>query len=124
MLTLNDLKLVRYVAASGSLTETARQMHVSQSAVSQRLTKLHARMGVTLIERRDGLMRLTPAGHRILTASTVIADELNSALIDIKKFAQQESNQLRITTQCCSYSRLVIKTCHRRGAYAHQTDEK
>jgi LysR family transcriptional regulator for metE and metH len=100
MLTIKDLDLVRYVADSGSLTVAARQLHVSQSAVSQRLTNLQARLGTTLIERRDGRMQLTSAGHRVFKASKVIADELNSTMNDLNRHSQQEGGELRIATQC------------------------
>lgn len=100
MLTIKDLELVRYVADSGSLTVAARQLHVSQSAASQRLAKLHARLGTTLIERRDGHMQLTTAGRRVFKASSVIANELTSTMSDINRHSQQESGELRIATQC------------------------
>ena len=99
-MTIKDLELVRYVAASGSLTVAARQLHISQSAVSQRLTALHSRLELKLIERRDGLMQLTAAGHRVFEASKVIADELQSTMLDIKKLKQHQEEQLRISTQC------------------------
>ena len=100
MLTIKDLELVRCVAGSGSLTAAAKQLHVSQSAVSQRLTNLQARMDVTLIERRDGLMRLTAAGDRVLAASKVVANELEATMRDVRKLARQTDEQLRIATQC------------------------
>jgi len=100
MLTIKDLELVRYVADSGSLTVAARQLHVSQSAASQRLANLHARLGTTLIERRDGLMQLTTAGRRVFEAAEVITNELSSAMNDIDRQSQQESGELKIATQC------------------------
>ncbi len=100
MLTIKDLELVRCVAGSGSLTVAAKQLHVSQSAVSQRLTNLQARMNVTLIERRDGLMRLTAAGDRVLAASKVVANELRATMRDVRKLSRQADEQLRIATQC------------------------
>ena len=100
MLTIKDLELVRCVADSGSLTAAAKRLHVSQSAVSQRLRSLQARMNVTLIERRDGLMRLTAAGHRVLAASKLVAEELRATMSDIRKLTGQSDEQLRIATQC------------------------
>lgn len=100
MLTLKDLELIQCIAGSGSLTAAARQLHVSQSATSQRLTNLHARLNIKLIERRDGSMQLTAAGQRVLAASKIVADELRSTMFDINKLAQHRAEQLRIATQC------------------------
>lgn len=100
MLTIKDLELIRCVAETGSLTAAAKQMHVSQSAVSQRLANLQERIDVTLVERRDGFMQLTPAGRRVHMASTVVAEELNATMRYISELAQQQDEQLRIATQC------------------------
>jgi LysR family transcriptional regulator for metE and metH len=97
---MKDLELIRHVADSGSLTVAARQLHMTQSAVSQRLGKLHARLGIKLIERRDGLMQLTAAGHRVHAASKLIAAELGSTVADINKLSRQQGDELRIATQC------------------------
>jgi len=100
MLTMKDLDLVRSVADSGSLTAAAKQMHVTQSAASQRLANLHARLNMKLFDRRDGIMQPTTAGRRVLAAANVIVDELRSALVDIKELAEHQDGQLRIATQC------------------------
>ena len=100
MLTIKDLELVRCIAETGSMTAAAKQMHVSQSAASQRLASLQERIGVTLVERRDGFMQLTPAGRRVHGASTIVAEEVDAALRDISVLAQQQNEQLRIATQC------------------------
>lgn len=100
MLTTKDLELVCCVAESGSLTAAARDMHITQSAVSQRLANLHARLNITLIERRDGHMQLTSAGDRVFAASKIVGDELRSAMTDINRLTQERHEQLRIATQC------------------------
>ena len=100
MLSIKDLELIRHVADSGSLTVAARLLHMTQSAASQRLSKLHARLGINLIERRDGLMQLTSAGQRVFAASKLIAAELSSTFADINKLSRQQGDELRIATQC------------------------
>lgn len=100
MLTMKDLELVRCVAETGSLTAAAKQLHVSQSAASQRLTNLHARLNKTLVERRNGTMQLTVAGQRVYAAAKVITDELRATMNALNMLGQQHDGQLRIATQC------------------------
>ena len=100
MLTLNDLELIRQIANAGTLTAAAESLHVSQSAVSQRLANLQARLETRLVERRDGAMRLTIAGQRLLSSARVIKAEIDAALSDIDAWKFAKDRELRIATQC------------------------
>jgi LysR family transcriptional regulator for metE and metH len=95
-----DLALVDNIAAAGSLTAASRRMHVTQSAVSQRLASLQARLGVTLFERSGGRLRLTRAGDRVLASARIVGAELQAVAADLKSLVDERDGQLRIGTQC------------------------
>ncbi|MFK4731121.1 LysR family transcriptional regulator [Agromyces mediolanus] len=62
-----ELRVVKYflaVAEAGSITEGARQVRISQPAVSRQLRALEQELGVELFERGHGALRLTHAGRR------------------------------------------------------------
>ena len=99
-LSLLDLNLIEAIAESGTLTGAGRQLHVTQPAVSQRLSSLTDRMGVALVERREGRTLLTPAGERLLQSAHRIGDELAAAAHDIDSLASEQALQLRVATQC------------------------
>ncbi|GAA2464791.1 LysR family transcriptional regulator [Agromyces soli] len=64
-----ELRVVKYflaVAEAGSITEGARQVRISQPAVSRQLRALEQELGVELFERGHGALRLTQAGRRFL----------------------------------------------------------
>jgi len=100
LITLKDLQLVEAIAESGSLTRATQRLHVTQSAVSQRLSKLQSRLELTLVERRDGQMRLTPAGERLLSAAQLVRHELAATVRDLNSLSAQSQKQLRVSTQC------------------------
>ena len=95
-----DLDLVRCIADSGSLTAAATRLHISQSAVSQRLGNLQERAGVKFFERVDGRMQLTRIGERAHVAATRVAAELRAAEQEIDALSSARDQQLRITTEC------------------------
>lgn len=97
---LRDLELVRAIAEAGTLTGASRLLHVTQPAVSQRLAGLQDRLGIAVVERRGGLTALTPAGERLLRTAQRVADELAGVSRDLDALASQQSQQLRIATQC------------------------
>lgn len=66
-----DLRQLRYfqaVAATGRIGEAARQLGVSQPALSIALGKLEREVGVLLLDRDHRGAQLTPAGRELLGA--------------------------------------------------------
>ena len=64
-MNLHHLAIFATVAATGSLTASARKLHVSQPALSRELKAFESRLGVTLFERHAKGMRLTQAGEEL-----------------------------------------------------------
>jgi len=62
LLNFDHLELFREIVQTKSLTRGAAQCGVSQSAASQHLQELEAKLGVTLLDRSRRPFILTPAG--------------------------------------------------------------
>lgn len=54
------------LAKTGSFTEAAKHLHITQSALSQRIALLERDIGASLIVRDRAGLRLTPEGTRLL----------------------------------------------------------
>ncbi|MCK2184176.1 LysR family transcriptional regulator [Halomonas getboli] len=76
MAPLDDLAFFRRLARAGSLTATARELGLSLSAVSKRLQRLEARLGVSLAARTTRRLTLTAEGERYLARGGAILDDL------------------------------------------------
>ena len=61
---LNPLKVFEAVARTRNLTQAARELHISQSAVSKQLNVLQTYLGVELFRRERHGISLTQAGLR------------------------------------------------------------
>ena len=67
-LTLRQYEYVVAVADSGSLTEAALRLHVSQPSLSVAITKVETQLGRPVFARRKGAaIEITPFGHRIIS---------------------------------------------------------
>ena len=64
-LHLQQLAYIRALERSGTLTEAARRLQVSQPALSQSLSQLERRLGVPLLERDGRRRQLTEAGREV-----------------------------------------------------------
>jgi len=56
----SDLSFFSTLAASGSLSATARELGLTAAAVSKHLTQMESRAGVALVNRTTRRMMLTP----------------------------------------------------------------
>src|SRR3979490_1532930 len=81
---LETLRVFEVACRHGSYSEAARELHVTHSAVSQRIRQLEVELGVTLFERQGNRMVLTPSGVRLLAGVNRAFSELSAALGGIK----------------------------------------
>ncbi|GAB4298465.1 MAG: LysR family transcriptional regulator [Roseovarius sp.] len=72
ILNLHHLRLFRAVAREGTLTGAARQLNLSQSALSTQIRTLEATLGHELFERRGRGLILTEAGRIALDHAEAI----------------------------------------------------
>lgn len=82
-LSVAELRIVKAVGDTGSVTAAAAALGYSQPAVSQQLRRLESRLGMAVVERVGRRMRLTEAGRilarhaaSITTALGAVAGEL------------------------------------------------
>lgn len=63
---ISDLIAFLAVARSGSFTRAARQLGISQPALSQTIKELERRLGLRLLSRTTRSVSTTEAGERLL----------------------------------------------------------
>lgn len=71
-------------------TVAAERCHMTQSALSQLIARLEARVGVRLFERGTRSVSLTPEGERLVVSAKRITSELETALGDLRAIATLE----------------------------------
>lgn len=99
-LDTRTLELLEALAVDGTLTAAAQRLHVSQPALSQRLTGLESRLGIRLFERQGRRLVPTRAGRRMLHTSQAVLAELRAAARDLDDLRLGRDGVLRFTSQC------------------------
>ena len=92
-----DLRQLRYfqaVAAAGRIGEAARQLGVSQPALSMALGKLEREVGALLLDRDHRGVQLTPAGRELLGAVEQAVNVLEDGRQRIAGLADQPIGRL------------------------------
>ncbi|NJN91106.1 MAG: LysR family transcriptional regulator [Leptolyngbyaceae cyanobacterium SL_5_14] len=87
-----DLYQVRYfltIAETGNFSRAAERLYLSQPSLSTGIKKLEQELGVSLFERGGRRTVLTAAGRSFLEKATVIMEQYQAALHELKGFHDQ-----------------------------------
>ena len=98
-----QLRAFSILARTGSFTETAKQLHLSQSAISHAMKALEQEIGCRLLDRLGKTVALTQAGEQLLMHAQRILLEMEAARTQLGRLSKWGSSRLRIgasTTAC------------------------
>ena len=93
------LKQARYfvgIAEYGTISRAAAELSISQSAVTEAVKDLEARLGVRLLDRRRRGVELTYHGHVFLRHAKAILTEVSNAEINLATEGATASGTLNI----------------------------
>ncbi len=91
------------LARTGSFTQTARELHVTQSGVSHSVKALERDVGCRLLDRLGKKVVLTQAGEQLLHHATKILQEMENAREALAHLGKWGRGRLRLgasTTAC------------------------
>ncbi|HHZ6883465.1 LysR family transcriptional regulator [Pseudomonas aeruginosa] len=94
---LNDLLSFVAVAREGTFTRAAAQLGVTQSALSQSISGLEARLQIRLLTRTTRSVSPTAAGERLLNAIGNRFDEIEAELDELSALRDKPGGTVRIT---------------------------
>src|SRR3982751_550220 len=93
----NDLEAFLAVARERSFTRAAAKLGVSQSALSQTLRGLEARLGLRLLTRTTRSVAPTEAAERLLQTLGPAFDRIDATLAELSELREKPSGTIRIT---------------------------
>ena len=93
----HDLAAFLAVAEEKSFTRAAAKLGVSQSALSQTIRSLEARLGIRLLTRTTRSVAPTEAGDRLLRSVGPRFEEINAELAALSELRDKPAGTLRIS---------------------------
>lgn len=86
------------VAEARSFTKAATRLGLSQSALSQIVRRLEARLGVRLLSRTTRSVAPTEAGEHLLKTLAPMLHDLDAAITELSTFRERPAGVIRVTT--------------------------
>ncbi len=110
MAEIRQLRYFAAVAARGSVSQAALDLHLSQSALSEALRRLELELGVQLLERSSRGVAVTAAGAALLPEAEVAVAAFESALEAARGAADGRSGRLRVGFEAAGAGRLSTQS--------------
>jgi DNA-binding transcriptional LysR family regulator len=93
---LVHLRRARALAENRSFALAARELHISQPALSRSIQELEVRVGTTLFERGGGTVELTDAGRHLLSHAADLLRRADHLVEELHLLGDAGSGELRI----------------------------
>ena len=93
---LDDLRAFVAVTELGSFHAAADMLHLSQPALTRRVQKLEATLGLQLIDRETRQLRLTSPGRDFFYKIKRLIDEIDAAFLGVHELADRASGEVTI----------------------------
>jgi DNA-binding transcriptional LysR family regulator len=97
-LNLDQLRAFVEVVQRGSFTRAAKELNLSQPAVTHQIQELERRFNVSLVERLGKRVFLTQAGEKLIEHARNLLEDDARACADMRRFGDGSLGRVRIGT--------------------------
>ena len=102
MIEIKHLITLSTLNQTGSLVEAARQLHLTQSALSHQLKELEGRLNCLLFIRKSRPIRFTISGLRLLDLAMQVLPQIKNAERDLSRLVSGHAGRLHMAVECHS----------------------
>ncbi len=99
-LELRHLKTLLALKQTGSVSLAAKQVYLTQSALSHQIKLLEEQYGLALFERKTTPIHFTAAGERLIRLAEEILPKVVEAERDLSRVKQGDAGELKIAVEC------------------------
>ncbi|MEU9837696.1 LysR family transcriptional regulator [Actinomadura sp. NPDC048032] len=96
MMGSRQLEYFRAVARELHFTRAAETLQIAQPALSQQIRKLERQLGITLFERNNHRVELTPAGSALLEHAERILSDIAAVEDEMRGWAEGTRGRIRL----------------------------
>lgn len=115
---VDGLRAFVATAQTGSFTEAAERLGISNRLTSKYVAELENRIGARLLQRTTRKVGLTPAGQELLTRAPALLDELDDMLNEVSAESRGLSGLLRVSAPV-TFGEIYIKDLLGRFSVRH-----
>ena len=96
-MSIRQLRAFLAVAKSGSFSAGAKDLLVSQSAISQSIQQLERNLAIALFDHNSRTMQLTRLGMEFLSVAERLIKDFDTTMSDVTALGRQERGHVEIS---------------------------
>lgn len=100
MLELRHLRALLALSETGSLSNAAKRVYLTQSALSHQILNLEEHYGTPFFERKSQPIRFTATGQRLVNLAREVLEQVANAERDLAKIRLGNAGSLRVAVEC------------------------
>lgn len=102
---LSQYKIFYEVAKAGNISKAAKELYISQPALSKSISKLEASLGTTLFNRNSRGVQMTAEGQLLFEHTRAAFDALSQGELELKRIKNFNMGHIRIgvSNTLCRY---------------------
>ena len=100
IIELRHLKTLLALEETGTVSQAAKRVFLTQSALSHQIRALENYYETPLFERKSSPLRFTPAGERLLQLARDLMPQVVAAERDMAQIIEGEAGELRLAVEC------------------------
>jgi DNA-binding transcriptional LysR family regulator len=112
-LKLRELRVLLAAVQAGSMAKAAKQLAISQPAVSRAIDDLEKTLGVPLFDRTARGIEPTQYGRALLRRGVAVFDELKQGVQEIAHLSNPETGELHIGSSASLSEGIIVAIIHR-----------
>ena len=94
--TIRQMRAFVEVVRAGGFTSAARQLHLTQSAISLLVRELETQLGVQLLDRTTRLISATDAGNEFFQSAERILTDIEHSLANTKELVEKRRGRITL----------------------------
>ncbi len=110
---ISDLRAFVAIADLGSFAAAAQELHLSQSALSRRISKLEGNLGLRLLERTTRRVELSAHGRTFALKARQVVNGFDQSLLDITDAASKLTGEIAVACVPTAVNQLLPRVLER-----------
>lgn len=95
-MNLHDFEVFKTTVESGSFSKASEQLFIAQPSISKTIQRLEKKLGVTLIERSNRIIRLTDEGKLVYEKAILMLHQMKELNIQLEDMNEHVKGHIKV----------------------------
>ncbi|MGG1400362.1 LysR family transcriptional regulator [Bacillus salipaludis] len=95
-MNLQDFEILKTIVECGSFSKASEKLFIAQPSLSKTIQRLEKKLGVTLFERSNRIIRLTDEGELVYEKAILMLQQMKELTIQLEDMSEHVKGHLKV----------------------------